>query len=262
VTQSKQKNELPWQNLNSWLNSMSSLLGEISAVEISTVIVDEITEDIFLPYEVYQAIYEISPGYLAELGINPQLRDRYLRLRRQLELQYALLLTDENNFFYDEQLAAEVKVDLPILAKETTTWSSLPCRLPSPINTNYTRGNGFLSQLLAEPTFKTILRQLGNIKASLDRRNLQLSTATNHDFAMISGITYAQTVIQLDGKIINRYAAEIIKHPQQGEIIKLHQQGVEAGEKQWHKLLRFVTEIIQRQYKFQKRLVINDTRSN
>jgi hypothetical protein len=241
---------------------MSSLLGEISAVEISTMIVDEITEDIFLPFEVYQAIYEISPSYLAELEINPQLRDRYLRLRRQLELQYALLLTDENSFCYDEQLAAEVKVDLPLLAKESTTWSSLPCRLPPPVNANYTNDNGFLYQLLAEPTFKTILRQLGKIKEALDRRNLQLARSARNDLTMTYDVTYAQTVIQLDGKIINRYASEIIQHPQQTEIIKLHQQGIEAGEKQWHKLLRFVTEIIQRQYKFQKRLVINDSRSN
>jgi hypothetical protein len=245
---------------------MSSLLGEISAVEISTIIVDEITEDVFLPFEVYQAIYEISPNYLAELGINSQLRDRYLRLRRQLELQYALILTDENSFCYDEQLAAEVKVDLPLLAKESTDWSSIPCRLPPPVSANYTGENGFLYQLLAEPTFKTILRQLGKIKTSLDLRNLQLARSAKNDFMMTDDatydVTYAQTVIQLDGKIINRYASEIIQHPQQTEIIKLHQQGIEAGEKQWHKLLRFVTEIIQRQYKFQKRLVINDSRSN
>lgn len=243
VTRAKQKNSLPKQNLNSWLNSMSSLLGEISAIEINTMIVDEITEDIFLPYEVYQAIYAISPDYLAELGIEEKLRDRYLRLRRQLELQYALLLTDENSFFYDERLAAEVRVDLPLLARESLGWENFPCRLPSPISVNHTATNG----LLAEPSFKTVLRQLGNIKASLDRRNLQLSALAKNDSTVISDVTYAQTIIQLDGKIINRYAAEIIQHPQQREILKLHQQGIKAGEKQWHKLLRFVTDILQRQ---------------
>jgi hypothetical protein len=261
VKQSKQTNSLPWQNLNSWLNSMSSMLIEVSAVEISTIIVDEITEDVSLPYEVYQAIYSISPAYLAELGIKEKLRDRYLRLRRQLELQYALLLTDRNSFLYDDKLAAEVKIDLPILAKETTSWDNLPCRLPSPMSVDGVGENGLLYQLLAEPSFKAVLRQLGEIKTSLDRRNLQLSVSVKKDSDLTSGMSFAQTVIQLDGKIINRYASEIVHHPQQQEILKLHQQGVTAGEKQWHKLLQLLTEIIQRQYKFQKRPFVNDSQS-
>ena len=221
---------------------MSSLLGE-SQIEISTAIVDEITEDIFIPYEVYREIYSISPHYLAELGIDASLRDRYLQLRRQLELQYALLLSDRNSILYDKTLAPEVTRDLPILANNTTTWDNLPCRLP-PVNLDRATENGVLYRLLAEPHFKITLQQLGNIKASLDRRNLQLSGSVNNNF----NLTYAQTIITLDGKISNRYASEIIEHPQQNEILNLHQQGVEAGTKQWYKLLRFVTEIIQRQF--------------
>lgn len=229
---------------------MSSLLGEVSRVEISTMIVDEITEDVFLPYEVYQAIYSISPIYLAELEIDESLRDRYLRLRRQLELQYALLLTDENSIFYSEKTARDVKRDLPVLAQDTTPWENLPFRLPPPVNSNRAAGNGVLYHLLAEPSFKYILRQLGNIKTALDRRNLRFSASVQSDYTIHSDITYAHTVIQLDGKISNCYASEIIQHPQQQEIVKLHQKGVEAGTKQWHKLFQFVTEIIQRQQKF------------
>ena len=238
----------PLKNLNSWLNSMSALLGEISTVEINTMIVDEITEDVFLPYEVYQAIYEISPSYLEELKIDSSLRDRYLKLRRQLELQYALLLTDENSSLYNEELAPEVIRDLPLLAQETTTWEKLPCRLPPLIDYGSLAANKVLYQILAEPHFQTILRQMGELKASLDRRNLQLSQSTENNL----DLTYVQTLIQLDGKIVNRYASAIIQHPQQKEIIELHKKGIELGEKQWHKLLQFVTEIVQRQQKFQK----------
>lgn len=248
--------KLDRQNINNWFNSINSLLGEISTVEISTTIVDEITEDIFIPYEVYQEIYAISPHYLAELGIDESMGDRYLQLRRQLELQYALLLCNENSILYNKSLVPEVTRDLPILARDTTTWENLPCRLPPPVNSQQNDGNRVLYRLLAEPQFKITLQQLGNIKASLDRHNLQLSGSVNNDF----NLTYAQTVIQLDGKIINRYASEIIEHPQQQEIIRLHQKGVEAGTKQWYKLLRFVTEIIQRQ--FQKDAILNDSQSN
>ncbi len=234
---------------------MSSLLGE-SQIEISTAIVDVITEDIFIPYEVYREIYSISPHYLAELGIDSSLRDRYLQLRRRLELQYALLLSDENSILYNKALAPEVTRDLPTLAQDTTTWNNLPCRLPPPVNSQNSAENEVLYRLLAEPHFKITLQQLGNIKASLDRRNLRLGSAVNNDF----NLTYAQTIITLDGKISNRYASEIIEHPQQQEIIKLHQKGVEAGTKQWYKLLQFVTEIKQRQ--FRKNAILNDSQSN
>lgn len=235
---------------------MSSLLGEVSQVEISTAIVDEITEDILLPYEVYRDIYAISPHYLAELKIDEKLRDRYLQLRRQLELQYALLLCNENSILYNKTLASEVTRDLPTLAKNTTTWDNLPCRLPPPVNAQNSAENEVLYRLLAEPHFKVTLQQLGNIKASLDRRKLRPFGAINNDL----NLTYAQTSITLDGKISNHYASEIIEHPQQQEIIKLHQKGVEAGTKQWYKLLRFVTEIRQRQ--FRKNAILNDSQSN
>lgn len=247
--------KLDRQNINNWFNSINSLLGEISTVEISTTIVDEITEDIFIPYEVYRSLYSISPHYLAQLGIDVSLHDRYLQLRRQLELQYALLLSDRNSILYDKSLAPEVTRDLPTLANHTTTWDNLPCRLP-PVNLDRATENEVLYRLLAEPHFKTILQQLGNIKASLDRRNLQLSGSVNNNF----NLTYAQTIITLDGKISNRYASEIIEHPQKKEILKLHQQGVEAGTKRWYNLLRFVTEIIQRQ--FQQNEILNDSQSN
>ena len=224
---------------NSWYNSLNSLWGDISEIEITTEIADEITEDIFLPYEVYQAIYAISPNYLAESGIIDKLRDRYLRLRRQLELQYALLLCDENSVLYDRRSAAAIQQDLSLLAKDSTPWESLPCRLPPPVSSNVEEGA--LHKLLAEPSFKNILRRLGNVKVNLDRRNSKLMGNTNHNNDPI----YARTTIQLDGKIMNRYAAEILQHPQQKEILDLHQMGVLAGGKQWHKLRQFAVKLIQ-----------------
>ena len=229
------------QNLKMWRTSLDTLLGGIGTVEISTTIVDEITEEVFIPYEVYQAIYSISPHYLEELKIDRRLRDRYLQLRRQLELQYALLLTNNNSTLYSESLAPEVTRDLLILSRDTTTWENLPCRLPPPINANSSAESNKLALLLAEPQFNFRLRQLGNIKIALDRRNLQ-STLTGNEF----DLTYARTVIQLDGKINHHYASKILEHPQQQEIVQLHQKSVEAGIKQWYKLLQFVSGIVQR----------------
>ena len=221
---------------------MSFILNKVSAVEIKTIIVDEITEEVLIPYEVYQAIYLISPSYLAESNVAETLRDRYLKLRRQLELQYALLLTDKNSSLYDQQLEIQVKGDLPLLAQDDTPWNNLPCRLPPPVNFDRTGENQALSKLLAEPNFRSILRQLGTVKASLDTLNLKRIRPSDPNSAM----AYAQTVFQLDGKIVNRYASAILEHPQQSEIVKLHQEGVAAGTKQWYKLLQFMTQTVRR----------------
>ena len=228
---------------NSWYNSFNSLWEDISEIEITTAIADEITEDVFIPYEVYQEIYAISPSYLAESSISEQLHPRYLRLRRQLELQYALLLCDENSILYDSRSAAAIQQDLPLLARDSTPWESLPCRLPPPVGSKMEEG--VLNKLLVEPSFKAVLRQLGSVKASLDRQN-QLTGNTNNN----SDSIYARTTIRLDGKIMNRYAAEILQHPQQKEILNLHQMGVVAGEKQWSKLRQFAVKFIQMSRKF------------
>ena len=240
-------NSLPQQDVNQWLNSLSSLLGEISSIEISTTIVEEIEPEVFLPYEAYQRIYQISPDSLVESGIHPTLCDRYITLRRQLELQYALLTIDSNSNLFNPSLAPEIRHDLPVLASSVTTWESMPCRLPPPANQPNHQDDEQLANLLREPNFINILRQLAEKKTALNQRNQRLLAAENSELMPLAATTYVQTSIQLDGKINNRYASRIIDHPQQKQIMELHQQGIEASEKQWHKLLRFVVEIVQRQ---------------
>ena len=69
-----------------------NLLENITAIEISTVIVEEIVDETFIPWEVYQALFYLSRPYLEQLAIDISLENRYLQLRRQLELAYCLLL--------------------------------------------------------------------------------------------------------------------------------------------------------------------------
>jgi hypothetical protein len=56
---------------------------------------------------------------------------------------------------------------------------------------------------------------------------------------------YAQTVIQIDGDVINRYSQEIFDHPQRDMILEIHREGVIAGEKQWRGLLEFIIGLVQ-----------------
>ena len=227
---------------------MNSLLEDIPALEVSTTIVEEITPEVFIPWEVYQDIYQISPVYLQKLAIDPSFCDRYLDLRRRLELQYALLLVNPDSKLHNSRLKPEIQDDLPILAKSSTNWEDLPTRLPSP-NSLSDRDKKTLHKLLQESQFLTTLQQLGKLKDILDHKALntqKIASDNSISHKIPTDITYAQTSIKINGKIANRYSQEILaldlQHQQ--NIIKLHNKGILAGEKQWHQLFKFVLNIL------------------
>ena len=228
---------------------MNYLLEDIPTMEVSTTIVEEITPEIFIPWEVYQDIYQISPVYLQERAIDPNFCDRYLDLHRRLELQYALLLVNPASKLYNPRVKAEVQTDLSILAKSSANWTDIPSRLPSPESLR-DRDQKTLNKLLQEPQFLITLRQLGQLKDILDRKALNTQTIASDNFInnrITNDITYAQTLIKIDGKIANRYSQEILKLDlqQQKNIIKLHNKGILAGEQQWHQLLKFILNLLQ-----------------
>ena len=223
---------------------MNSLLDEIPTLEVSTTIVEEITPEVFIPWEVYQAIYQISPDYLQERAIESSLCDRYLDLRRRLELQYALLLIDPDSKLYNSRLKAEVQTDLPALSDSATKWDDIPSRLPSSESVR-DRDQKALQKLLREPQFLITLKQLGKLKALLDRKALVLTSDDSIAREIPTDITYAQTSIKIDGKIANCYATEILELDSQEQkmIIDLHNKGIFAGEKQWHQFFGFILKI-------------------
>ncbi|ELS04311.1 hypothetical protein Xen7305DRAFT_00040400 [Xenococcus sp. PCC 7305] len=223
---------------------MDALLEDIPALEISTTIVREIIPEVFIPEEVYRAIYQISPSYLQSMAIDAGFCDHYFDLRRRLELQYALLVVNTESKLYNPRLKSAVQLDLPTLARSTTNWSDIPTRLPSP-DSSSDRDRQILNKLLQETPFVITLRQLGKQKSFLDSRALttqQIATADTPENQIPNDITYAKTSIKIDGKINNCYAQEILKLDAQAQqtIIELHNKGILAGEKQWHQFLGFI----------------------
>lgn len=232
-------------NLDRWLTSVDSILDNVTTLKVDTTIVPEITEELYLPWEIYQDIYDISRTDLQKAGIASQLCDRYLNLRRQLELKYALRAINPNCAFYNSSEKDNIIKKLPILKRSTDrSWENLSSLLPSPFTAQNTEENKLLGKVLADKPLLRLLRQLGANKANLDRHNTTSITNQN--------ITYAQTVIHLDSQITNSYAREILHHPDKEAILLLHQQGVEYAEKQWYKLLKFAIDIVQKQKKVRK----------
>lgn len=221
-----------------------NLLKNITTVEISTVIVDEIVDEIFIPWEVYQAIYILSRSYLEQSAINLSLWNRYLQLRRQLELAYCLLLIDASSAQYNRLLVEEIKRDLPILSQQNVDWEKIPTRLPEPI-ANSRNSMSQVNQLLKERQFIDVLQQLNKRKIALDRRDRILrSSSHQHN---ITDTTYAQTSLQLNGKIVNRYDQAILGRSDRNLLLQLHEQSTATGEQQWRSLVKFILSLVARQ---------------
>lgn len=221
-----------------------NLLENITTVEISTVIVNEIVDEMFIPWEVYQGVYDLTQENLEQCEIEPSLRSRYLQLRRQLELAYCLLAIDPDSALYQRALVREIQRDLPILTQQDSQWQTLASRLPEPIPSNRHQTMSAVNQLLCDRSFLHLLQQLHQRKVALDRRNriLQSSRIAND----ITDSTYAQTSLQLDGKIINRYAQAILDRSDRDLLLQLHRQSTTAGEQQWRGMIKFVLSVVKR----------------
>jgi hypothetical protein len=222
-----------------FINSLSGVLMEMTALEVNTMIVEEIAGDKFIPWESYRDIYEISPSFLEESAIHPTLRDRYLDLRHNLEREYAMLLSNPDSSLYDAQTAGLDMSENP---------------LPNPFQAGSSAEIVRVQLLLSDSRFLRNLRKQAELKICWDRRNRALKrlAASRPDLppatiakAIKTDLIYAQTIVQLDGDIINRYSEEAIAHPHRDILLKIHHDSVEAGERQWRGILGFVLEILQ-----------------
>lgn len=243
------------RNLDEFLQSLGDVLIESTALEVNTMVVEQITGDKFIPWEAYRDIYPISQEYLAQLGIHESLRERYLDLRKTLELEYALLLSDPKSEFYDPGVLDSATLDNQILTNPTLELHEIQTQLPDPIQPNNPEEILKAQRLLHDSRFVRKLRKMSELKAALDCRNKALLRTGAKlpanirpevlQKAVITDMIYAQTVLQLDGDVINRYAQEIVDHPHRDVLLQIHRDGVTASDKQWRGLLEFIIGLLQ-----------------
>lgn len=219
-----------------------NLLENITAVEISTVIVEEIVDEIFIPWEVYQGIYYLSRCDLEQSAIDRSLRNSYLQLRRQLELAYCLLLVDVDSQLYNRTQALKIKQDLLVLSQKNADWETIPTRLPAPVPSSRHQTMSSVNKLFKDRQFINVLQQLNKRKVALDRRDRILRSSSRQN--NITDATYAQTSLQLNGKIVNRYSQAILGRGDRDLLLQLHEQSTTVGEQQWRGLVQFVLSLI------------------
>jgi hypothetical protein len=243
------------RNLDEFLQSLGEVLIDITALEVNTMVVERITGDKFVAWEAYRDIYPISEDYLERQEIHESLRDRYIDLRKTMELEYTLLLSDPKSEFYDQSILDSAKEDNQILTNPTVELHEMQTRLPDPIRPTSPEEIFKAQALLHDYRFLRSLRKLSELKAALDSRNKALLRKQDElpgnvkpdvlHKAVTTDMIYAQTVLQLDGEVINRYSQEIFDHPHREMLLQIHRDGVIAGQKQWRGLLEFIIDLVQ-----------------
>ena len=96
-----------------------------------------------------------------------------------------------------------------------------------------------LNELLTDGRFLRQLRKLLELKVLLESPEFQQQN--------IEDIIYAQTIIQIDGDIINRFDQRLFKieEEQRQFLLDVHQNAVASGEQNWRQLLQFIINMVQ-----------------
>ncbi len=257
--------------LGKLVSSVNGLVDDITALEVNTMVVEQITGAKFNAWQAYEEIYSINDkDYFDVKGIpNPdnlnlteqertkadELRKRYTSLFSQLEREYFYILIEKSTeasepdsriIQYQERLKYQVEHKTNIVPTDEVYIKLARPILPAPVpvaneqdNQNKLRQRWQeIEELLKNDKFIRTLRKMSELKAALDGGQI-----TSVDIDVI----YAQTVMQLDGDIISRYHKKLFQLPEGDRdlILKIHNEGVVAGEKQWRGTLDFLIGIVQ-----------------
>ncbi|MEH2285977.1 hypothetical protein [Nostoc sp.] len=252
------------------VSSVHELVDDITALEVNTMVVDQITGAKFNAWQAYEEIYSINDkDYFDVKGIpNPdnlpepektqaqELRERYTSLFSQIEKEYFYILLEQSTensepdsriIQYQERLKYQVEHKANIVPTDEVYIKLARPILPAPTPVTDPEENNLKSlqhrwqeieELLKNDKFIRTLRKISELKAALNGGDIN---SVNID------IIYAQTVMQLDGDIISRYNKKLFQLPEGDRdlILKIHNEGVVAGEKQWRGTLDFLIGIVQ-----------------
>lgn len=229
--------------LDNFVNSVGDLLNDITALEVNTMIVAKITGAKFNAWEAYQTMYSVSDIYIKETKIPQELYSLYENLFFKLEKDYFNILIDEGSGLenLNDEKVKNYRKRLTYLKARKAAVGPSTLQLERPILPDPTEENvenwHKIQEVLNNPQFLRSLRKIIELKAALDSNNIE--SAENVD------TIYAQTVMQLDGDVINRYHRDLfLDEGVKNLVLSTHKEAVESGEKQWRGLLEFMVNLV------------------
>ena len=250
--------------LDKLVTSVQILVEDITALEVNTMVVDKINASKFNAWEAYLKIYSINDkDYFEQKEIPDELRQRYQNLFTQLEREYFYILIDSDEKLapeeyekierYQKRLQKRKEQKNGEIVETDPEYISLARPIlpaPSPVlddNTSednqnqrkeWEKNRQEIQKLLSNDKFVRTLRKMAELRAALNSSDVK---STEID------IIYAQTVMQLDGDIITRYHKDLFSLSEDAKnlILKAHNEGVVAGEKQWRGTFSFLINLVQ-----------------
>ena len=286
--------------LDKFVDSIGDLLNDITALEVNTMIVAEITGAKFNAWEAYQEIYSINdPNYFKEKHIPKHLQERYYNLFDKLEREHFYILigsssapkklNDERVIRYRKRIEWRKKYKKRIVVgdqdfiawinkwkqenkelwnkeyqenkelwnKEYKEWETEYKKRETEVKKRTVLSEPEYINELAKPILPdpTIIENWSEIQSFLEnnqllrslRKIIELKAALDSSDPTQDSIDliYAQTVMQLDGDIINRYHMKLFEREDIKDLVlKTHNEAVVSGENQWRELLDFMVDLV------------------
>lgn len=224
------------------LEYLQDILQNSTEFQVTTIVVDKIDYYKFIPQHIYRDIYLISQTHLKELKIHPSLWQRYLYLRKELELCYLNLLVNPNSEFYDSEKQVNIKKHIRLFDDPNLNWNTLLTKLPTPSSAAH-QPSFYLEKLLNNNDFLKTLRQLGEIKFFLDKYNYHLSLSNNLNI-LPANIIYSDSKFSLDGTIVHQCSHNLLDYPQAKLFLAIHQENIKQAQNQWQNWLLFLGKLL------------------
>lgn len=243
---------------------------DIGALEVNTMIVTQITGLKFDPVEKYLAIRDIPrlrdtgnsldkmesitdikdeilvKGLLGSMDDSDkftnynfrEIRTYYERQSWYSEWLKSINFNQTDSQIFEDQcslvrtikrhLQLREKLEKAVIEVNSSLVDQSSMRLPDDENT--------IESLVLNSGFCRKLRKLSELKAIIESPD----AANNNN---IYDIIYAQTIIQIDGDIINRFDKRLFSDPNQEFLLNVHKSAVLSGEEDWRKLLQSLVDL-------------------
>jgi len=212
------------QKFNKFLGSLENVLADLTALEVNTMVVTQISGEKFNALRAYRDLYA--------LGIESKEDPRYQDIQESVSIMPDLpeKLWDSYRKIY-AQLTDCYHQCCP---EDTQAHRPLP-----PPDSPQEEERERLNTLVQDSQFLRTLRKLFEQKVALDGGDVHSDAVTD--------LIYAQTVIQLDGDVINRYHRDLLEQKDLQEfVLRIHNQAVADGERQWRGLINLMVELLQK----------------
>ena len=201
--------------VNSFLESFQDAVEDLSALEVNTMIVSEINGLKFNPENAYRALYDL----LKKVDCTP---DKAYNSVKDQFAQNTLVKLKHNlmGSVQDALRGPKQNRDLTLTV------------LPEPGSQN--------AQILLENRhFIVTLRKLNELRSLINKPDF--------DEDNIYDNIYAQTIIQIDGDVMNYFHRRLFADEhidQRNLLLQIHSNAVESGQKNWQGILRLIVDML------------------